>query len=196
MIKALKAKHWEVFSFAVFLPLSVILVSFFILYGIEKGNSGIDNMMIGVSLFILKFLFLFFYSTITLAWSVLIFFLLPLNRILDFDLPPYFRWILAGFPILNVAILILSVLAVIGAIFGIPFGIIFASLLFSPKFLLLLVIVKIIASILAGAALKTFELQRPVKFEEFIAEAVLIWFFVIGVWFIQPRLNAIFDNEE
>ena len=41
-------------------------------------------------------------------------------------------------------------------------------------------------------SLKTVELQRPVSFSDFAGEFVLIWFFPIGVWVIQPRVNRLF----
>jgi hypothetical protein len=40
--------------------------------------------------------------------------------------------------------------------------------------------------------LKTVELQRPVRFGEFARELFLIWFFPIGIWIIQPRINKLF----
>lgn len=36
---------------------------------------------------------------------------------------------------------------------------------------------------------KTVELQRPAGFGEFAAEFFMIWFYFIGVWMIQPRVN-------
>lgn len=42
-------------------------------------------------------------------------------------------------------------------------------------------------------ALKTVEWQRPVTFSDFAGEFFLIWFFPIGIWIIQPRLNKLFD---
>lgn len=41
-------------------------------------------------------------------------------------------------------------------------------------------------------ALKAVELQRPVEFNEYAGEFIMIWFFPIGVWFIQPRINRLF----
>jgi hypothetical protein len=43
-------------------------------------------------------------------------------------------------------------------------------------------------------ALKTVEWQKPVTFSDFAGEFFLIWFFPIGIWFIQPRLNKLFDS--
>lgn len=42
-------------------------------------------------------------------------------------------------------------------------------------------------------SLKVVELQRPVTFNDYVGEFFLIWFFPIGVWFIQPRINKLFD---
>lgn len=45
-------------------------------------------------------------------------------------------------------------------------------------------------------SLKTFELNRNVTFGDYAGEFFLLWFYFIGVWFIQPRINAIFGGEE
>jgi hypothetical protein len=44
-------------------------------------------------------------------------------------------------------------------------------------------------------ALKTVELQRPVTFGDYAGEFSLIWFFPIGIWKIQPRINRLFGPE-
>ena len=43
-------------------------------------------------------------------------------------------------------------------------------------------------------ALKTVELQKPVTFSDFAGEFFLLWFFPIGVWIVQPRINKLFDT--
>jgi len=44
-------------------------------------------------------------------------------------------------------------------------------------------------------SLKSVELQRNPVLGEYVAEFVLTWFFMIGVFFIQPRINQIFAEE-
>lgn len=44
--------------------------------------------------------------------------------------------------------------------------------------------------------LKATELQRPVSFNDFAGEFFLIWFFPIGVWFLQPRINRLFRSSQ
>jgi hypothetical protein len=45
-------------------------------------------------------------------------------------------------------------------------------------------------------ALKAVEWQRNVTFSDFAGEFFLIWFFPIGIWIIQPRLNKIAEESE
>lgn len=47
-------------------------------------------------------------------------------------------------------------------------------------------------------SLKAVELQRKVSSGDYIGEFFIIWFFPIGIWFIQPRVNKLFakDNVE
>jgi len=42
--------------------------------------------------------------------------------------------------------------------------------------------------------IKTVELQRATTFGDFVGEFFLIWFFPIGVWILQPRINSLHEN--
>lgn len=41
---------------------------------------------------------------------------------------------------------------------------------------------------------KTVELQREVSFSDFVGEFFLIWFYPIGIWFIQPKINKMIEK--
>jgi hypothetical protein len=41
---------------------------------------------------------------------------------------------------------------------------------------------------------KTVELQRKVKFSDFAGEFFLVWFYPIGVWIIQPKINKMIEE--
>ncbi|NPD46821.1 MULTISPECIES: hypothetical protein [unclassified Lentimicrobium] len=41
--------------------------------------------------------------------------------------------------------------------------------------------------------IKSIELQRPVTFSDFSEEFFLMWFFPIGIWVIQPRVNKMME---
>lgn len=44
-------------------------------------------------------------------------------------------------------------------------------------------------------SLKSIELGRTVKYSECIIDALLLFFFPIGIWFIQPKINQIFKTK-
>jgi hypothetical protein len=41
--------------------------------------------------------------------------------------------------------------------------------------------------------IKTIELKRKVVFEDYIAEFFLLWFFPIGIWILQPKINKMVE---
>lgn len=44
-------------------------------------------------------------------------------------------------------------------------------------------------------SLKALELRKHVTFSDYAGEFFLIWFFPFGIWFIQPRINKLFDSS-
>ncbi|MNL47293.1 hypothetical protein D3C87_1700740 [compost metagenome] len=44
-------------------------------------------------------------------------------------------------------------------------------------------------------SLKAVETRKPVTFSDFAGEFFLLWFFPVGVWIIQPRINKIFSED-
>ncbi len=44
--------------------------------------------------------------------------------------------------------------------------------------------------------LKTVEMQKEVAFGDFVGEFFLIWFYFIGIWFVQPRINKIVEQDQ
>lgn len=45
-------------------------------------------------------------------------------------------------------------------------------------------------------SLKSIEIGEKAKFKDYILDAILIFIFPIGIWFIQPRLNQIYNGIE
>jgi hypothetical protein len=43
--------------------------------------------------------------------------------------------------------------------------------------------------------LKTAELQRETTFSDFAGEFFMIWFYPIGIWIVQPRINKLAEND-
>ncbi len=39
--------------------------------------------------------------------------------------------------------------------------------------------------------LKSAEVQYPVHFSDYFVDFILVWFLPVGIWFLQPRINAL-----
>lgn len=46
----------------------------------------------------------------------------------------------------------------------------------------------------AAKTLKTVELQREATFSDFAGEFFLIWFYPIGIWIVQPKINRMIEK--
>jgi hypothetical protein len=46
----------------------------------------------------------------------------------------------------------------------------------------------------AAKTYKTVELQREVSFSDFAGEFFLIWFYPVGVWIVQPKINQMIEG--
>lgn len=44
-------------------------------------------------------------------------------------------------------------------------------------------------------ALKSIEINNTAITEDYIGYFLMFWFIIIGIWFIQPKINRIFENE-
>ncbi|NMM47600.1 hypothetical protein [Marinigracilibium pacificum] len=47
----------------------------------------------------------------------------------------------------------------------------------------------------ASKTFKTAELQRPVSFSEYVGEFLMIWFYFLGIWFLQPKINLMMGEN-
>jgi hypothetical protein len=47
----------------------------------------------------------------------------------------------------------------------------------------------------AAKTLKSVELGRHARFNDYVGEFFLIWFSIIGIWVLQPRINKLTDQE-
>jgi hypothetical protein len=44
-------------------------------------------------------------------------------------------------------------------------------------------------------ALKSVEAQQPVSVSEYLGDFFLLWFYPVGIWILQPRVNKLFPPD-
>ncbi len=180
----LRMKHWQLFLLMVGIPIIIEFIGLGIMFTTRDPKS----------MFFVFPLIMFFSILINLGW------LNALGINLTKKLPETvkmklnkFKWFLY-FPMIYM--LILSVF-ILGILNGLSFGLI-------PTPLLFLIILPIhLFSMFClfyclyyiSKTLKAVELQRPVIFNDYAGEFFLLWFFPIGLWIIQPRINKLFAES-
>ena len=179
MKRFLKAKSWQIFMITIGLPIiiEIIAITLIVIWDNPTVILKIIPIMI---IFILGGYFGWLLAVgINLQEELTADLKLSVNRFKTFLLFPivYFMIFFVFFDLLksgaiengtgfNSAIFALIILFHLFAIFCIFYCIYFVSKVF-----------------------KTVELQREVTFSDFAGEFFMIWFFFIGIWIIQPKIN-------
>ena len=186
MDRILRLKHWQLFLLVIAGPVSVPLLTFLLYVMGEAGFPGLLFVMVFALLISHCSLLCWFYQTgMVLSRYVPANVSLPVRRFQGRVLYAVIYttalavWIMAGSlelieqrlndpaPLLMVIIVPLHLFAMFCLLYGLYFN---------------------------AKALKTVEEQRELSFSEFSGEFFLMWFFPIGIWIIQPRINAIVEQ--
>ncbi len=181
--KFLKAKHWKLFLLMIGIPIIfqfIMIVSMFV--NIETDNNSGSEFMFDYMSFA-PILMIFFYGIFFVwFWSIGV----GLQRMIPIEL----KLKVNRFKIL-LSIPTIYVLFLLGFIFSIfNFG--------EPNPAIIVVIVPLhllsmfcifYSLYFVAKTFKTAELQRKVTFGDFAGEFFLIWFFPIGIWIVQPKIN-------
>lgn len=186
MKKLLHLKHWQVFM----LTYGLMLVLYFIMIlgllfgfqGLGVVSFGVIGLLILASVTVMSVLYLWF-------WTV--------GNELHRKLPDGMKMNLKFF---RVAVIFPA--AYIALIF-ISFGLMFMMESEPGAWMVLMVIPHLFTMFcmfyifyFIGKALKSVEMGKEAHAGDYIGEFFLLWFFIIGVWFIQPTLNRIFSKNK
>lgn len=200
--KFLKAKHWQLFILIFLIPLiiqGIGMFQFFDFFQILEMNGDISPRIMMAS--IVDFIRIMIIST-ALGGSLMLGWLWSVGIGLQNKIREDLRMKTNLFK----AALIFSIIYFAG-FFGVILN--FENLLsmtFSEELFfrifpiilslhLLAIVAVIYALIFAAKTIKTAELQRKLKSDEFIGEFFMICFFIVGIWILQPQINKIYDYE-
>lgn len=195
--KFLNAKHWQLFILMFGIPILlqiVVMISMFTNLD-SNGNpdqTGMLNIFKLFPIIMLLYIGLFF----GWFWSIGV----GLQKFIPTDIEMKIKKFKIFFFIPLVYILFF--LAIIGTTFyGISSGsnaiggIVGKMLLFVVPMHLFSMFCIFYLLYFISKTIKTIELNQTVTFSEFAGEFFMIWFFPIGIWFIQPRINKIASKK-
>jgi hypothetical protein len=196
----LKAKHWQIFLFSFALPIlfQIILIIYLkdkLVFGSHDRAEGIKEMFHGLtftSIIILSCVFGWYWSIVDCtSFSI---------RIAGLPVKTVFR---AVFVIVCICIAVIffhwgfhvnKISRLMSMNSSNPAQLSFGIRDYIIPFLYLFAIGYVYLTYWVAKTIKLLELQREVRFSEFIREFFLIWFFPIGIWFIQPKINRWFEE--
>jgi len=196
----LQAKHWQLFLvmisplFVEFILVFFVLTSAIGAIGNPEGIDAFVSSPAGVTTIVLGTLFfiLAIISAITLfGWNYVLatslYPKLPAGHNMKIS-----RFKVAFFyPVCYMVVFLIIILTIVMTRPDNPF-IIF--IIFPFHFLAMFCMFYVLYYV--SKSLKTVELQRTVTFGDYAGEFFLMWFYFIGVWFIQPRVNAMFAGND
>lgn len=205
----LKAKHWQLFVTLIGIPVIfyIIMMGSFISKISEINNTSSDDheamllSMFGFMRFLPIIMILYLAIFFGWFWSIAIG--------LQDKIPKGITMKVKRFKILFFIPLIYFMLLFIGLSFIFsqipnlnaapdyqPNFKIFAGLIFLIVPLHLFSIFCMIHNLyFVAKTFKTVELQKEVTFSDFIGEFFMFWFYFIGVWFVQPKINKMIEEE-
>lgn len=189
----LKAKHWQLFLaiFAIPFTLQIVIMSWLMQSAMEAETITQESFFDTFSLMAIVMI-LYIGGLFGWFWSV--------GIGLQKRMPEEFRLrtgvfkFFVLFPLIYIFFIVLSLMS-LDDTFGqppvflsfFPIGILLHLFAMFCMFYVMWFLAK---------AIKTAEIQAPVKFSDFVGEFFLIWFFLIGVWILQPKINQIFENQD
>lgn len=182
----LKAKHWQLFILMVGVPFLFQIVT--IVYVIIT-----DNPLFALStfpIFMLLFMGIFF----GWFWSIGV----GLHKFL----PEHHNLKLNKFKIFFFIPLVYIIFLMVGMMyFGVfndflpPEDKILISLVFIVPLHLFSMFCLLYMLYFCAKTIKSVEMNREVNFSDYAGEFFLLWFYIIGVWILQPKINKIYSEK-
>ena len=190
----LKAKHWQIFFLLFGVPL---IFQFYIFFTMSSGlddnsNLNTENMMNFFGWFPL-IMMLFTALIFSWFWSIAI----GLKEIFPEGIKmktTKFK-IFFFFPLMYIQYLMTYLAGLFNGLKadGFELGNWFDAIIFPLHLFSIFCIFYIIYYV--AKTIKTAELKRSVRFGDFAVEFFLLWFYFIGIWVIQPKVNKLIENK-
>ncbi|NKI33355.1 hypothetical protein [Croceivirga thetidis] len=196
----LKAKHWQLFVLMIGIPLLYQLYFLFQIWGYklnpepvanENGFSEVLNERF-LQLDLMFPVLMIFFSLLFFGW----FWSIAIG--LQPKIPPQVKMKVKKFKVFFFIpfLYIIFLMMYLGGLFsglgtnGFGNGFWIISIMLPLHFLSMFCI--FYSLYFVAKTIKTAELQREVNFGDFAGEFFLLWFYFVGIWIIQPKVNKLY----
>jgi len=192
--KFLKAKHWQLFllTFGIPMIIQIILMSSIMSAVIKEGEPNIEfmlNYMKFIPLIMIFFALIYF----GWFWSVGV----GLDKLIPDRLKlkvGRFKLFLL-FPLIYIFFFTTFMVYAMSSVLNSNVDPIFNNFMFIIPMHLFSMFCIFYCLYFVAKTIKTAEMQKEVSFGDFAGEFFLIWFFPIGVWILQPKINKMLADE-
>ena len=195
----LRAKHWQIFIVTFGIPfLAQVIFMISIFSGLMNSRNPDPTVIFGYFKFFPVLMLLFMGGTFGWFWAIAI----GLQRMVPATVK--MKTTLFKVFLLIPVIYITCIMAFVGFFFNFnifqntnqpPFWIFGAFAVIFPLHLFSMFCI-FYCLYFAAKTIKTVELQREVTFSDFVGEFFLIWFHIIGIWILQPRINKMVREHD
>jgi hypothetical protein len=197
----LKAKHWQLFLLMYGIPIIFYIVMMVKIFStIDSGTSPDPMMMSNFFMFFPVLMIVFMWAFYCWYWAVAI----GLQKKVPASVKMKTRKFKASFFIpLVYMVLIFAAIA-----FGMntfpamiergeqpDFVLIGVAVAIMVPLHLLTIVCTFYSLYFVAKTIKTVELQRETTFSDFVGEFFLVWFYPIGIWILQPKINRMWEKD-
>lgn len=188
----LRAKHWQIFLLSFGLPLLLQIGLAIFIFISASTNIAPDQTFFGGIFFLFPFVMILLVAVLfSWFWAVVIG--------LQTKVPKEVKMAIGRFKVFFFLplVYIVFILAFITISFNglTEDGSTIASVLFLIIPLHMFSMFCILHTLyFAAKTFKTVELQRAVSFSDFAGEFFMIWFYPIGIWIVQPKINEMIKD--
>lgn len=187
----LKAKHWQLFLFNFAIPFVLYFVAIIIMIGIAV-TQNINSPEFGFRMIPFFILIGLISAAVRYLWTWSAG--IQLNKRLprELQMNSIFFKICFFYPFVYFPTILLVIMIMIHP--GSDF-LHFAFILFVP-FHLFAIFCSFYCMYFVARVIKTTEYQRYTTVSDYIAEIFMIWFYFVGIWFLQPKINKMIDEPD
>ncbi len=188
--KFLKAKHWQLFSLIIGIPLVFQLMIMMAMFSSILSGGHPDSTILFSYMRLFPLMMILFIGVLFgWFWSIAVG--------LQYKVPEGVKMNVGRFKIFFFSPLIYIFL------FLFFFMIAITGHFFSPSMFAVILPLHIYSIFcifymlfFVAKTFKTVELQREVTFSDFAGEFFMIWFYPIGIWIIQPKVNKMVEEKD